>query len=145
MNSTGSHQVLVLGVTGKTRSRVARRLSAHGISMRTAARCGADIHFDWDNQATWEEALRGVTGLYRVSPVLRADFARVVARFLDQAEHAGVRHVTCLSAYGMQYAPAEVALRAVALDLPGRPSLTSTVIRPPWVIADVREPFLQPL
>jgi hypothetical protein len=62
MNSTGNHQVLVLGATGKTGSRVAERLSAHGISMRTAARSGADVHFDWDDQATWEEALRGATG-----------------------------------------------------------------------------------
>ena len=97
----------------KTGSRVAERLSAHGISMRAAARSGADVHFDWDDQATWEEALRGATGLYVVSPVLRIDFAGLVARFLDRAERAGVRHVTYLSAYGMEQAPADVAPRAV--------------------------------
>jgi uncharacterized protein len=32
-----------------------------------------------------------------------------VGRFLDQAERAGVRHVTYLSAYGMEHAPAEAA------------------------------------
>src|SRR5579872_4181434 len=118
MNSTDTHQVLVLGATGKTGSRVAERLSAYKVSVRTAARSGADTSFDWDNQATWEQTLRGATGLYLVSPILRIDFAGLVGRFLDQAERAGVRHVTCLSAYGMEHAPAEVALRAVELDWP---------------------------
>ena len=145
MNSTGNHQVLVLGATGKTGSRVAERLSAYGISMRTAARSGADVHFDWDDQGTWEEALRGARGLYLVSPVLRIDFAGLVGRFLDHAEQAGVRHATCLSAYGMEYAPAGVALRAVELDLAARRSLASTVIRPAWFMEDFSETFLQPV
>jgi uncharacterized protein YbjT (DUF2867 family) len=145
MNSTDANQVLVLGATGKTGSRVAERLSAHEFSVRTAARSGADARFDWDNQATWEQTLRGATGLYLVSPILRIDFAGLVGRFLDQAERAGVRHVTYLSAYGMEHAPAEVALRAVELDLAARGSLTSTVIRPAWFMEDFSETFLQPV
>jgi uncharacterized protein YbjT (DUF2867 family) len=113
--------------------------------VRTAARSGADVHFDWGNQGTWEEALGGATGLYLLSPVLRIDFAGLVAQFLDQAERAGVRHVTYLSAYGMEHAPAEVALRAVELDLAARGSLTSTVIRPAWFMEDFSETFLQPV
>ncbi len=145
MNSTDTNQVLVLGATGKTGSRVAERLSAHEVSVRTAARSGADARFDWDNQATWEQTLRGTTGLYLVSPILRIDFAGLVGRFLDQAERAGVRHVTYLSAYGMEHAPAEVALRAVELDLAARSSLTSAVIRPAWFMEDFSETFLQPV
>ena len=145
MNSADNHQVLVLGATGKTGSRVAGKLSARGVSVRTAARSGADVHFDWDDQATWEEALRGATGLYLVSPILRIDFAGLVARFLDQAEQAGVRHVTYLSAYGMEQAPADVAPRAVELDLAARGSLISTVIRPAWFMEDFSETFLQPV
>ena len=145
MNSTDTNQVLVLGATGKTGSRVAERLSAHEVSVRTAARSGADARFDWDSQATWEQTLRGATGLYLVSPILRIDFAGLVGRFLDQAERAGVRHVTYLSAYGMEHAPAEVALRAVEVDLAARGSLTSTVIRPAWFMEDFSETFLQPV
>jgi uncharacterized protein YbjT (DUF2867 family) len=145
MNDISNHQVLVLGATGKTGSRVAERLSAHGVSVRTAARSGTDVRFDWDNQATWAEALRGATGLYLVSPVLRIDFAGLVGQFLDQAEQAGVGHVTYLSAYGMEQAPAEVALRAVELDLDRRGSLTNTVIRPAWFMEDFSETFLQPM
>jgi uncharacterized protein YbjT (DUF2867 family) len=145
MNRTDTNQVLVLGATGKTGSRVAEQLSAHEVSVRTAARSGADARFDWDNQATWEQTLRGATGLYLVSPILRIDFASLVGRFLDQAERAGIRHVTYLSAYGMEHAPAEVALRAVELDLAARGSLTSTMIRPAWFMEDFSETFLQPV
>src|SRR3984885_16389028 len=81
MNSTDTNQVLVLGATGKTGSRVAKRLSAHDLSVRTAARSGADVHFDWDKQATWQEALSGATGLYLVSPILRIGFAGLVGKF----------------------------------------------------------------
>jgi uncharacterized protein YbjT (DUF2867 family) len=145
MNSTGKDQVLVLGATGKTGSRVAARLSAHGASVRTAARSAGDTRFDWDDPATWERALRGVARVYLVPPTLRIDFAGQVGRFLDQAERAGVGHVTYLSAYGMEHAPAQVALRAVELDLAARASLTSTVIRPAWFMEDFSETFLQPV
>jgi uncharacterized protein YbjT (DUF2867 family) len=136
--------VLVLGATGKTGSRVAGKLPAYGVSVRTAARAAADIHFDWDNPATFEGALHGVTGVYLVPPVMRTEFAGVVSGFLDQAERAGVQHVTYLSAYGMEHAPAEVALRAVELDLMSRSSLTHSVIRPAWFMQNFSETFLKP-
>jgi uncharacterized protein YbjT (DUF2867 family) len=145
MNKMVDRLVLVLGATGKTGSRVADKLSALGAGVRTAARSGADVHFDWDNQATFADAVRGATGVYLVSPVLRIDFAGVVALFLDKAERAGVRNVTYLSAYGMEHAPAEVALRAVELDLASRSSLISSVIRPAWFMEDFSETFLQPV
>jgi uncharacterized protein YbjT (DUF2867 family) len=145
VNNTGKPQVLVLGATGKTGSRVAATLSALGASVRTAARSGADVHFDWDSPATFAGALRGATGVYLVSPTLRIDFADAVARFLDQAERAGVRNVTYLSAYGTEHAPPAVALRAVELDLAERSSLLSSVIRPAWFMEDFSETFLQPV
>jgi uncharacterized protein YbjT (DUF2867 family) len=144
VNNIVNRHVLVLGATGKTGSRVASKLSEQGVSVRTAARGGADIHFDWDNPATFEGALQGITGVYLVSPVMRTDFAGVVSGFLDQAEQAGVRHVTCLSAYGMEHAPAGVALRAVELDLMSRSSLTHSIIRPAWFMQNFSETFLKP-
>src|ERR1700745_2656459 len=92
MNNTDNNRVLVLGATGKTGSRVAERLSAHGVSVRTAARSGADVHFDWDNQATFDDVLRGATGLYLVSPILRTGFAGLVAQFLEQGVRFGGTH-----------------------------------------------------
>jgi uncharacterized protein YbjT (DUF2867 family) len=145
MNNTANRRVLVLGGTGKTGSRVAGALSERGVSVRTAARGGADIRFDWDNPATFEGALEGVTGVYLVSPVMRVDFAAVVSDFLDRAEQAGVQNVTYLSAYGMEHAPAEVALRAVELDLESRRSFTHSILRPAWFMQNFSETFLKPV
>ena len=145
MNNTANRRVLVLGATGKTGSRVAGRLSALGVSVRTAARGGADIRFDWNHPATFGGALQGVTGVYLISPVMRVDFAGVVSDFLDQAEQAGVQNITYLSAYGVEHAPAEVALRAVELDLESRRSFTHSILRPAWFMQNFSETFLKPV
>jgi len=113
--------------------------------VRTAARARADIRFDWNNPATFEGALQGATGVYLVPPVMRVDFAGVVSDFLDQAEQAGVRNVTYLSAYGMEHAPAKVALRAVELDLESRSSFTHSILRPAWFMQNFSETFLKPV
>jgi uncharacterized protein YbjT (DUF2867 family) len=144
-NSAADPHVLVLGATGKTGSRVAGRLSERGVSVRTAARTGAGVHFDWNDPATFGGALQGMTAVYLVSPVLRVDFAGVVSDFLDRAEQAGVRNVTYLSAYGMDQAPPQVALRAVELDLMSRSSLTYSIIRPAWFMQNFSETFLKPV
>jgi uncharacterized protein YbjT (DUF2867 family) len=145
VNNTVNRHVLVLGATGKTGSRVASKVSEQGVSVRTAARGGADIHFDWNNPATFEGALQGVTGVYLVSPVMRVDFAGVVSDFLDQAKRAGVQNVTYLSAYGMEHAPAEAAHRAVELDLTSRGAFTHSIIRPAWFMQNFSETFLKPV
>jgi uncharacterized protein YbjT (DUF2867 family) len=145
VNNTANRRVLVLGATGKTGSRVAGRLSALGVSVRTAARGGADIRFDWNNPATFGGALQGVTGVYLISPVMRVDFAGVVSGFLDQAEQAGVQNITYLSAHGVEHAPAEVALRAVELDLESRRSFTHSILRPAWFMQNFSETFLKPV
>jgi len=145
MNHLSGHNTLVLGATGKTGSRVAQKLSAQGVPVRTAARSGADVRFDWDDPSTFISALREVSGVYLVSPVMRVDFANIVAQFLDTAERAGVGHVTYLSAYGMEHAPAEVALRAVELDLASRTSLSHSIVRPAWFMQNFSETFVKPV
>ena len=145
MNEATNNRILVLGATGKTGSRVARKLTDLGISIRTAARKGADIRFDWNEPSTFAAALRRVSCVYLVSPVMRTDFADVVSQFLDEAEGAGVKHVTYLSAYGVEHAPPEVALRAVELDLASRKSLSHSIVRPAWFMQNFSETFLKPV
>jgi uncharacterized protein YbjT (DUF2867 family) len=145
VNEATKNRILVLGATGKTGSRVARKLTDLGISIRTAARKGADIRFDWNEPSTFAAALRGVSGVYLVSPVMRMDFADVVSQFLDGAEGAGVKHVTYLSAYGVEHAPREVALRAVELDLASRRLLSHSIVRPAWFMQNFSETFLKPV
>ena len=136
---------LVLAGTGKTGARLAAKLAKLGLNVRTAARNGADVHFDWDDATTHRPALQEVDRLYLVAPVMRMDFADQVATFLDLAEAAGVRHVTYLSAYGIDQAPPQVALRAVELDLIGRGAITHSILRPAWFMQNFSETFLKPV
>jgi uncharacterized protein YbjT (DUF2867 family) len=137
--------ILVLGGTGKTGTRLAATLAKLGAAVRTAARQGADVHFDWDDPMTHGAALQGIDCLYLVAPVMRTDFADQVATFLDLAEAAGVRHVTYLSAYGIDRVPPQVALRAVELDLIGRGTITHCILRPAWFMQNFSETFLKPV
>lgn len=123
---------LILGATGKTGSRVASGLTARALPVRTAARSGADVHFDWAQSETYAPALSDVERVYLLGPVLRTDFAGDVSTFLDQAEAAGVRQITYLSAYGMDSMPSEVATRRVELDLLRRDGLSHSILRPAW-------------
>jgi|ERR1700678_2800613 len=145
MTESTNNPILVLGATGKTGSRVAQKLTDRGFSVRRAARTGADVHFDWRASETFEPALRGISGVYLVSPVMCVDFADVVSKFLDEAEGARVRHVTYLSAYGAEHAPPEMALRAVELDLASRMSLSHSILRPAWFMQNFSESFLKPV
>ncbi len=135
----------MLAGTGKTGSRVAANLTKLGLGVRTAARHGADVRFDWDDPATHSSALADVDRVYLVAPVLRTDFADQVSSFLDLAEAAGVRHVTYLSAFGVDQAPPQVALRAVELDLMSRGAITYSILRPAWFMQNFSETFLKPV
>ena len=137
--------VLVLGATGKTGSRVAADLVNRGTSVRTAARSGADVDFDWSDRDSYAAALKAVDRVYLIAPIMRLDFAADVSTFLDEAEAAGVGHVTFLSAYGMEHAPQEVATRSVELDLIGRERLGHTILRPAWFMQNFSETFLKPI
>ncbi len=137
--------ILVLGATGKTGSRVANNLTTRGLAVRTAARSGADVRFDWDEPGTYAPALEGVDRVYLLGPVMRTDFAGQVTVFLDQAEAAGVRHITYLSAYGINAAPPEMAMRGVELDLLGRQGFTHSILRPAWFMQNFSETFLKPV
>jgi len=142
---TSASLTLVLGATGKTGSRVANRLLSRGLPVRTAARSGADAHFDWDDPETYAPALHGVNRVYLLGPVMRTHFADQVSAFLDQAEATGARHVTYLSAYGTGSAPPETAMRRVELDLLGRPGLTHAILPPAWFMQNFSETFLKPI
>jgi uncharacterized protein YbjT (DUF2867 family) len=145
MNNINERPVLVLGATGKTGSRVAARLSRQGVGVRTASRHDSDVRLDWDDPTTYVPALDGVKAVYLVAPVMRMDYAGIVSDFLDQAERAGIGHITYLSAYGMQHAPPELAIRAVELDLLSRSALTHSIIRPAWFMQNFSETFLMPI
>lgn len=136
--------ILVLAGTGKTGRRLAHHLRSHGADVRTAARRHADVSFDWDDPTTHSTALDGVGAVYLVPPTQRLDFVPAVVAFLDRAEAAGVRHVTQLSARGVDHAPPEAPMRAVELDLAARSGLTHAVLRPGWFMQNFHESWFLP-
>jgi uncharacterized protein YbjT (DUF2867 family) len=139
---TTSHAALILGGTGRTGSLVASRIAGRGIPARTASRHGSDVFFDWDDPATYPEALAGTDLVYLVTPVLRVRYAPQVADFLDQSEAAGVRHVTLLSTYNGDRAPREIDIAAVEADLAARGGFTHSILRPAWVMQNFTDDHL---
>lgn len=133
---------LILGGTGRTGSLLADKLTRHGVATRTAARSGADVRFDWDDPTAHAHALAGADRLYLVTPVLRLKYAEQVADFLDLAENSGVRHVTFLSAYNADKAPQGIDIAAVEADLAARSAVTSSVLRPAWVMQNFADDHL---
>ena len=140
-----SSLTLVVGATGKTGSRVAAKLEAHNVPVRRVARSGAEVVFDWDDATTHAAVLEGVERIYLIGPLLRTDFAAQVGAFLDRAQTAGTRHVTYLSMYDIEAAPAGTAQRRVELDLESRAGLTHTILRPAWFMQNFSESFLAPV
>jgi len=93
-------EVLVLGATGTTGSRVADILRRDGCGVRSATRTPRDVgqvYFDWADRQSHTRALDGVTAVYLVAPVGVADPAPVVEPFLRAGVSSGVRRVVQLS------------------------------------------------
>ncbi|MEU9270190.1 NmrA family NAD(P)-binding protein [Streptomyces sp. NPDC048251] len=133
--------ILVTGATGKTGRRVVRLLEERGAVVRAASRSGTPS-FDWTDGATWEPALRGVTGMYLVHPDLGTpQAAAAVAAFARQAAAAGVRHAVLLSTPSDAWGPAQDQVLATerALEHAG---LEWTVVRVRWFFQNFSEDFL---
>jgi uncharacterized protein YbjT (DUF2867 family) len=127
---------LVVGGTGKTGHRVAERLQARGVPVRIGSRTG-EPPFDWEDQATWAPALRGVGAAYvSFFPDLAAPgAAEAVTGFSDLAVASGVRRLVLLSGRGEAEAQRaeEVVQRAGA---------EWTIVRCSWFMQNFSENFL---
>jgi len=100
-NATTNKPVLILGGTGKTGRRIAERLTAKGRAVRIGSR-SATPAFDWDNRATWNDALTDVESVYvSYYPDIAVPGApETVRAFADLALRRGVRRLVLLSGRG---------------------------------------------
>jgi uncharacterized protein YbjT (DUF2867 family) len=92
--------VLVIGATGTTGSRVVTFLSQRGVLTRQATRTPrspGQVRFDWADRATHADALRGVGAIYLIAPIEVSDPVPLVKPFLKEALRQGVRRVVQLS------------------------------------------------
>ena len=118
--------ILVINSTGKIGSRVAARLAAQGLPHRGVSR-RTEIAFDWQDEATWPQALAGGTSAFvSFVPDLAAPGAlAVMQRFVAVARDAGLRKLVLLTGRG------EVG--AVAAENAVRESgLAWTIVRAAW-------------
>lgn len=98
---SSENTVLVLGATGKTGSRIVRRLTALGVPVRHGSRSAA-IPFDWQDRGGWAAALAGVDAVYiAYQPDLAVPGAPADIKALcTAAAAAGVRRLVLLSGRG---------------------------------------------
>jgi uncharacterized protein YbjT (DUF2867 family) len=93
--------VLVLGSTGKTGSRVARRLIQRGWPVQLGSR-KSNVPFHWENSATWPPVLQNMYAVYiSYQPDLAmAGTAATIAAFASMAVASGVQKLVLLSGRG---------------------------------------------
>ncbi|GAA5038259.1 uncharacterized protein YbjT (DUF2867 family) [Thermocatellispora tengchongensis] len=125
-------EVLVIGATGTTGSRLTAFLREHGVPARPATRTprhAGQVRFDWSDPGTHAPALRGVSAVYLIAPVAVADPVPLVEPFLEEAVRQGVRRVVLLSSSAVpEGAPGLGALhRLVRTAVP-----EWAVLRPSW-------------
>ncbi|MDX3760886.1 NmrA family NAD(P)-binding protein [Streptomyces mirabilis] len=126
---------LVIGATGTTGSRVVAGLIAEGHRVKAAGRSatpveGAEpVRFDWNEPATFDQALDGVDRVYLIPPIGSSDPAAVMLPFLRRARSAGVHRAVLLSSSAI---PAGgPAVGQVHQALPGLFEQWA-VLRPSW-------------
>lgn len=127
---------LVLSGTGKTGRRVVSGLLARDVPVHVGSR-RAEPPFDWQEETTWEPALRGVDSAY-VAFYPDAAFpgaARAVASFANLAVAAGVRHLVLLADRGASEAErCEQAVRDSGAEW--------TIVRAGFISQNFSEAFL---
>src|SRR5215218_4144560 len=96
--AAGTKATLIVGGTGKTGRRVAKRLEARGIPVRVGSRSG-EPPFDWEDRTTWAHALHEVGSVYiSYYPDLAVPGSvEAVHSFAELAVEAGVRRLVLLS------------------------------------------------
>jgi len=134
--SEQTQPILVLGGTGKTGRRVAKRLVDQGEAVRVGSRLG-EPRFDWEDPTTWAAALRGVRSAYvAYYPDLASPGAvDTVGSLAELAMHQGVSRLVLLTGRGEPEAElAEQTVRASGAQL--------TVLRSSWFAQNFSEDYM---
>jgi nucleoside-diphosphate-sugar epimerase len=115
------HNVLVIGGTGKTGSRVVERLNGSGHQVRIGSR-KSNPAFDWDDPASYTPALKGMDRAYIVYyPDLAVPGARkAIEKLTEAALKEGLEKVVLLSGKGEQEAEACEPPGSIKISVRGR-------------------------
>ncbi|MDL5591993.1 NAD(P)H-binding protein [Bacillus subtilis] len=140
MTSSEAQPVLILGATGKTGSRISKRLIEEGHPVRPGSR-NAPIPFDWENPSTWSAALTGARAVYiSYQPDLAMPGAlETLQAFVSLAVEHHVKHLVLLSGRGeIEAQEAERIVQNSGTDW--------TILRASWFFQNFSEAhFLDPI
>ncbi len=136
MNIELSHPYLLVGGTGRTGRRITAQLTAQGRRVRVTSRNGRPP-FDWHDETTWEDQLRGVRRVFVAfhPDVAAPGAADLLGRFAQRADTLGVRRIVLLSGRGEE--AAQDAEAQVADNI-----RECTVLRSAFFMEDFTEHFL---
>jgi uncharacterized protein YbjT (DUF2867 family) len=140
-SARGMKPVLVLGGTGKTGSRVVKRLERRGVPVRVGSRTG-DPPFDWEDEATWAPALQDVESAYvsYYPDIAMPGAVEAVRSFAKLAVENRVGRLVLLSGRGEPEAErAELALREVVDASAGA---EWTILRSTWFMQNFSEDYM---
>ncbi len=130
-------EILIIGASGKTGSRIAAQLLGKGYPVRAGSR-SAPVPFDWDEPDTWPDAVKGIGAMY-VSYFPDLAFPGAVdkvAALCKVARRAGVERVVLLSGRGEHHARlGEEAVRQSGIDF--------TLVRSAWFAQNFSEGYLR--
>lgn len=127
--------ILVIGASGTTGRRVTAGLIAEGHRVKAAGRSATPVdgagavRFDWNEPATWDEAIDGVGRAYLVPPIGSSDPAAAMLPFLRRARAAGMHRAVLLSSSAIP--EGGPAVGQVHRELPGLFDEWA-VLRPSW-------------
>lgn len=131
-----TNNILVIGGTGKTGRKVVEGLKKHNQNVRLGTRSN-NPPFDWNNPATWSDALAGMDKVYiAYYPDLAVPGAYEAIRGLtEQAKKAGIKKAVLLSGKGEKEAErCEQLVANCGLDY--------TLVRTSWFSQNFSESFL---
>lgn len=131
-----THNILVIGGTGKTGSRVVEELTQQNHSVRIGSRTN-DPAFDWDDPSSYSKALKGMDRAYIVYyPDLAVPGAKeAITALTEAALKEGLEKVVLLSGKGE--VEAEACEQIVANS-----GLNYTIVRASWFNQNFSESFL---
>lgn len=133
-------KVLVIGGTGKTGRKVAKKLTEKGHKVRIGSR-NATPSFNWDDSTTWSNALTDIDKVYiTFQPDLAVPGAlKAIEELTKQAKRCGVKKLVLLSGKGER--EAELCEQVVIHS-----GLDFTIVRASWFNQNFSESFfLEPI
>jgi len=130
---------LVLGGTGKTGRRVAKRLLDRNLKFRIGSRF-SEPPFDWENQSTWAPVLQNVHSVYlNYYPDLAMPGAvDAIRSFTDLALHHDIKQIVLLSGRGEE--EAQQCERVIQNS-----GVAWTIVRSSWFSQNFSEGFFREL